>query len=282
MTTRAWPSRCSTPFLALFALLAALHFPGPAIAQEGAATYRCWMFNVEGVGGGPCRPSTPIILYPDGTYKESSTRGTYTIKGDQIIFSKSTVRGPGRITDNKISFNYVYEGQRNSATFLLQSGTPPTKGAASGSARSSDAPSGNTSAAGESKKINVDVIVQFREGDGTMSWADTMILTRAGQRPEPGTKYYMKIAVQDRKNWRIHSSFNLVPTGYVYDVWTDSGLEKRRVGQIDLRSATQDVALTVEAVSSKSNPGSTLQRPQSHTPLPPASTWKRPTVDSTR
>lgn len=270
-------SRCGLNAVAISVALLA----SSATAQEGAAIYRCWMFNVGGAGG-PCRTSTPIVLYPDGTYQESSTRGTYTIKGDQIIFSKSTVRGPGRISDNKIYFNYVYEGQRTSATYLLQSGTPPTRAGASPRAKSSDAASANTSTKGEPKQINVEVTVQFREGDGTMSWADTMILTRAGERPDPGTKYYMKIAAQDRKNWRIHSSFNLVPTGQVYDVWTDSGLQKRRVGQIDLRNATKDATITVQAASSKDNPGSTTQRPQGHTPLPSASTWTRPKVDSTR
>jgi len=246
----------------------------PVRADDTAATYRCWMFNVEGGGGGYCRTSAPIILYEDGTYKESTTRGKYTVKGNQIVFSKSTVRGPGLIKDNKIIFRYVYDGQRQTTTYLLESGRPPTASTASAADTSPSA--GSKQATG--KRITVDVTVRFPAGDGTMSWADTMILTPEGERPEPASKYPMKIAVQDRKNSRIHSSFTAIPAGRVYDVWTDTGMQKRRVGQIDLRNATEDAAFTIDAVSSKGNPGSTVERPQSHTPLPPSSGWTRPKV----
>lgn len=53
---------------------------------ELAGTYRCRSFNVGG-SGSRCQPATPpIILYADGTFEESKTRGTYRVTGDRIVF----------------------------------------------------------------------------------------------------------------------------------------------------------------------------------------------------
>ncbi|NJD62773.1 MAG: hypothetical protein FIA93_08635 [Deltaproteobacteria bacterium] len=94
---------------------------GVAIAHAGpAGSYRCWQYNVSG-GGGSCRLAPPIVLAPDGTYKESRTEGTYEVKDDTIVFSGSRIRGPGKIVDgNKIRFEYDYNGFHHTVTYLCR------------------------------------------------------------------------------------------------------------------------------------------------------------------
>ncbi|MDP2628216.1 MAG: PDZ domain-containing protein [Candidatus Rokubacteria bacterium] len=76
----------------------------PSTLPAAAGTYRCWMFNVGGAGG-RCRTSPPIVLRADGSYEESSTRGTWTLRGNQVLLSASTVRGAGRLeSGNQIVF----------------------------------------------------------------------------------------------------------------------------------------------------------------------------------
>ena len=64
------------------------------------------------------------MLRPDGTYEESSARGTYVVQGDRIVFSESKVRGPGRLDGgNKIVFEYTYNNQPHVVTYLRQEGS---------------------------------------------------------------------------------------------------------------------------------------------------------------
>lgn len=93
-----------------------------AVAASGlpAGTYRCWSYNVSG-GAGSCRLARPLVINADGTYQESSTRGTYKVSGDRVVFSESKIRGTGKISDgNKISFEYDYSGKHHAVTYLCQ------------------------------------------------------------------------------------------------------------------------------------------------------------------
>jgi hypothetical protein len=108
---------------ATMVLVASLAAAPGARWQTSRAVYRCWHFNGGG-GAGTCRTSTtPLIFNADGTYQESTTRGTYTIKGNTVVMSASKVRGPGHIEGNTIVFKYMMDNLPFTVTYLLQSGT---------------------------------------------------------------------------------------------------------------------------------------------------------------
>jgi len=117
---RAWRRMLSA------GLLGALCMVGTPCEAIGIGTFRCVSFNVGGAGG-RCTNAPPIDIRPDGSYSESSTTGRYTISNGRILFSQSTIRGPGElIDDNTIRFQYTYKGLAHTATYLCAgcSGTP--------------------------------------------------------------------------------------------------------------------------------------------------------------
>lgn len=109
----------------------ALLFAGVAASSAYAilpGTYRCRQYNVSG-GGGSCRLASPIVLKADGTYQESTTAGTYEVRGDRIVFSASTIRGPGLVVgENMIRFEYDYKGFHHDVTYLCQDCAPGIPG----------------------------------------------------------------------------------------------------------------------------------------------------------
>ncbi|MDP3654413.1 MAG: hypothetical protein Q8R67_22340 [Rhodoferax sp.] len=100
--------------LGLFCVLSAVSASSGAL---GLGAYRCASFNAGGAGG-RCTSAPPIELRADGSYTESSTTGRYTVRDGQIIFSESTVRGPGElIDDNAFRFQYTYKGLAHTSTY---------------------------------------------------------------------------------------------------------------------------------------------------------------------
>lgn len=87
-----------------------------------SGTYRCWSFNVSGVGGGSCirPPQPPMVLNSDGTYKFSSEQGTYNVKDGLIYLSQSKIRGAGKLLEdnNQIRFEYDYKERHYTVTYL--------------------------------------------------------------------------------------------------------------------------------------------------------------------
>lgn len=72
-------------------------------------------------GGGTCRLAPPLVLNSDGSYRMSSERGTYAVKGGKLLLSESKIRGPGRLEGgNRIVFEYDYRGMRHTVTYLCQ------------------------------------------------------------------------------------------------------------------------------------------------------------------
>jgi hypothetical protein len=100
------------------AMLATLLTPAAASDLQ-SGSYRCRSYNVSG-GGGTCRLAAPIVIRADGSYQESSTSGTYRVVGNRIHFSQSTIRGPGVIAGNQITFEYDYRGWHHTVTYLCQ------------------------------------------------------------------------------------------------------------------------------------------------------------------
>lgn len=241
MDSRRRFSLRSLPVLAVPLLFGAA-FPSIARAQS---VYRCWQMNAGGVGG-YCRTSPPIVFNSDGTYRESSRGGRYTVSGDRVTMSGSTVRGPGRIAGNNIVFKYNYQNLEYTVTYLLMSGSPLSAGSASDGGNG-----GVTTSRNEDNRITVGLTIRFPRSDGSLGWMSTVILTPEGQPPARPTKFLQQDAIADRKSWSVLARFdpphNAVPTGRAYDVWVDTGMEKRRIGKIDLRGVTSDVDLTIDA-----------------------------------
>lgn len=100
--------------LGLFGLLSVVSVSSAALS---IGSYRCASSNTGGAGG-YCRSAPPIEIRAGGSYRESSTSGRYTVKGDQILFSASTIRGPGQLVDDStIRFQYTYKGLANTVTY---------------------------------------------------------------------------------------------------------------------------------------------------------------------
>lgn len=100
--------------LGLFCVLSAVSASSGAL---GIGAYRCVSFNAGGAGG-RCLSAPPIEIRADGSYTESSTTGRYTVRDGQIVFSESTVRGPGQlIDDNTFRFQYTYKGLAHTSTY---------------------------------------------------------------------------------------------------------------------------------------------------------------------
>ena len=104
---------------------ALLLLPRSAPAQPGDAalalgTYRCSSYNVSG-GGGSCRTMPALVLRPDGTYTYSSTRGGWSIRGDRLVLSESSLWGPGTILGrDTVRFEYDYRDRHHVVTWICQ------------------------------------------------------------------------------------------------------------------------------------------------------------------
>lgn len=192
-----------------------------------AGTYRCWSYNVGGAGKRCTSP--PLVLNADGTYQMSSERGTYAVSGDQIALSESKIRGPGRLqAGNQVVFEYAYQGQQHTATYLRQD---------SSSAPPSSAESESRSAM---RYVAVDLKIRFAPSDGSVGWINGAALIPQGEKAGPET-----LAVTDGKQM-VSASFRSVETGRVYTLFVSSGLDRRPVGTVDLRNASGPVALTFD------------------------------------
>lgn len=64
--------------------------------------------------------SPPIKIKKDGTYSMSGEKGTWKVKDGKVILSESKIRGPGRIVEDKLVFEYAYQGLRYTVTYLRQ------------------------------------------------------------------------------------------------------------------------------------------------------------------
>lgn len=151
--------------LKISAILCALFVPGLAQALQ-PGTYRCYSYNVSGGGGGNCRIAPPIVINTDGTYRESSTSGTYRIDGNLIRLSQSTIRGPGKLSGgNQITFEYDYKGWRHTVTYLCQDCNS-----------ASVTPSGSAAVAAGTAPVRAEVRLQFPRSDGFLGWVNAAYL----------------------------------------------------------------------------------------------------------
>lgn len=249
-----FPSAGSFAAMVCIGLLGAL----PAHALE-PGTYRCWSYNVSG-GGGSCRLAPPIVIHADGTYQESSTRGTYRVAGNRIYFSESTVRGPGLVSGwNQITFEYDYRGWRHTVTYLCQDC------ASSGQAGPAAPGAG---AAGAS--VWVQVRLQFPAPDGYLGWVNSAhlvpfeqaaVFAASGAAPPPGSATGSAY-LEGRQT--VVANFRKAIGARDYVVFLDSGRERVPVASLYLPGAPAEQTLAVNA-SLKHTP-SPRARPGSQAP----------------
>lgn len=105
--------------------------PDPGLVP---GTYRCASYNVSGAGGS-CRTMPALVLHPDGTYTHSSTRGRWSVRGDRLVLSESTVWGAGTVLGrDTVRFEYDYRDRRHTVTWLCQDCAAAARSAATGAA----------------------------------------------------------------------------------------------------------------------------------------------------
>ncbi len=202
--------------------------------QSIAGTYGCMSFNSGGLGGF-CTSTPPIILNTNGTYSMSSEKGTYTVKGATISLSKSKVRGVGAIIDgNKIRFSYPYKNVKQTITYLR-----------------SAAPSSIKKSSVATPSVPVGITLIYSKRDGSLGYINEIILVPHGSSPDapPGTNYSM-LAYFGSNKMTIVGAYHArdgvgVPTGIVYDVYTNTGFQKLKVGTVDLTNSAGPVNATL-------------------------------------
>lgn len=177
-------------------------------------TYRCWSFNVGGVGSKCTSP--PIVLNTNGTYSMSSEKGTYKITGDRIILSESKIRGPGTFKEGRkqIVFNYTYNGNATTVTYMNYDDKGEIKG----------------------DVISVKLTVIFPEDDDRAKWLSTITLTNGNS-----NEVYDGLAQNDGKQ-TIVAQYRTVETGKKYQVTAGAGSV---LGEIDLTNAKGHSEFTI-------------------------------------
>lgn len=225
-------------------MLAAALTAAPAAQAFSTGTYRCASFNMAGAGGS-CRLTPPIEIRADGSYRESSTNGSYRIDDDQILFSASTIRGPGKLLpDARLQFEYTYQGRAHTVTYYCAqhcaqqdtTGTTATK-----------------MAAASGKPVRLDLTLRFAKPDGVLGWAATAHLVPyaaarafldASQKTPPAGSS-TGLARQQGRSAVVAATFRQARGGVRYVVFLDTGREHLPVALLDLADgpAEQSVAL---------------------------------------
>lgn len=227
-------------------------------------TYRCWSYNVSG-GGGSCRLAAPVVINADGTYQESSTRGTYRVAGNRIQFSESTIRGPGVIAgENQIVFEYDYRGFRHNVTYLCQDCTAARPGATA-----------RAPASAPGARVWAEVRLQFSRPDGFLGWvnsADLVPFEQAREFASAGTRAPLPgsatgSAYLDGRQ-TVVANFRQATGGRDYVIFLNSGMQRVAVASLHLPAAPAEQTLTVNASLTPSSLERPAAAPSAPTPAP--------------
>lgn len=217
-----------------------LAWPVAAAALQ-PGSYRCWSSNVSGAGGG-CALAPPIEIRADGTYRESSASGTWHAKGDRLHLSASTVRGPGVISGNRITFEYKYRDWHHTVTYLCRD--------------CSAAPAAESKQQPTLARTTVWAAVRlaFDQGDGYLGWINSAYLVPveaasefaqadSAALPVGGS---MGSAYQDGK-LAVVANFRQAGGGRDYVVFVDSGRQRMPVARVSVPASPAEQTLSVPA-----------------------------------
>lgn len=254
--------RCSYPYRLRFPVaFLALLLPLTASAIE-PGTYRCRSYNVSG-GGGSCKLAPPIVINFDGSYQESSSRGSYRVSENRVYFSESTIRGPGVVSGhNQITFEYDYRGWHHTVTYLCQDCV------AGGRA----VPSGPT-AAPSGALVWAQLRLQFPTADGYLGWASSAHLVpfeqagafaASGAATPPAGSATGSAYLDGRQT--VVANFRRAAGGRDYVVFLDSGRERIPVASLHVPASPAEQTLAVNA-NLKHSPAPPA-RPRSQAPAP--------------
>lgn len=199
-------------------------------------SYRCASYNVSGGGSGNCRLMPTLVLKKNGSYVMSSERGMFRLVNGKLSLSGSKIRGKGEINAqaSSIRFQYTYRGWRHVLTYAKES--IPT--GASQEIRTSLA---------IPQTIGVELTLAFDREDGSVSYINVITLVPQGDLPVSAPYRPEALALQEGKQ-TLNAFFTdrkEVTTGKVYDIYTSSGTEYRKVGSIDLTKADKPIKKTV-------------------------------------
>ena len=218
-----------------------------------AGNYRCWMFNVSGAGKRCTSPA--LVLKENGRYTMGSEKGTWKYDGE-LILSESKIRGPGKVqvgaNGMRVIFEYSYRGWSHVVTYLRQD----RRGASSDKAKKvveqkaeqkivePSRSSANVEVTPMTKKngppVDIDVTIIFPDS-GNVGWINGAAIMEEGETTGPET-----LANNDGKN-TVTTYFRSMPSGKVYKIYVTTGFEKKYVGTVDLRNATEDVKVKLYA-----------------------------------
>lgn len=196
-------------------------------------TFRCWSYNVGGAAKSCTSP--PLVLHKDGTYSMSNEKGTYFVTQNMIALSESKIRGNGTILEqgNQIRFEYDYSTLHHVVTYLKadgEGGSVETKGDALAV-----------------KYVEVSLNIIFPESQGVSGINSVAIVDKESK------KVVGEAIAYESKSHTVTALFRKlgakpgILTGKIYTVQASSGFGYWDVGEIDLRTVTKDVELTVSA-----------------------------------
>lgn len=220
-----WKSTFIGVFLMSSVVLAATAATAKPSRASVPGTYSCWSMNVGGAGGKCTSPA--LVLQKNGRYQVGSEKGTFQVKGTQIILSKSKLRGPGTLSDDglQIRFQYKYRGLDQVVTYLKRGGPSPK-------------PAG-TKASGP---VFLDLTIKFAEPYSAIDSISAIELV--AQDGSDKIVYEALAYATDDQTLKAYYKPGRggVPGGKIYEVRAAG----KKIGEVDLRDAKGEASKIIE------------------------------------
>ncbi len=191
---------------------------------SAAGTYSCWSMNVGGAGGKCTSPA--MVLNKNGAYHMGSEKGTFQLKGKQVILSKSKFRGSGILSEDgmQIRFQYKYRGLEQVVTYLK---------------RGESKPSAKIQTSGP---VFLDLTIKYAEPYSAIDSISAIeLVTQDGS---DKTVYEALAYATDDQTLKAYykPARGGVPGGKIYDVKAGG----QKIGEVDLQGASGEVSKTIQ------------------------------------
>lgn len=187
-----------------------------------AGTYSCYSINVGGSGGKCTSPA--LVLQKNGRYQMGSEKGTFQVKGNRIILSKSKFRGAGTLSEDglQIRFQYKYQGLDQTVTYLKRGESKPAL-------RKSFGP------------VFLDLTIKFAEPYSAIDSISAIELV--AQDGSDKTVHEALAYATDDQTLKAYYKPGRggVPGGKIYDVKAGG----QKIGEVDLQGVSGEVSKTI-------------------------------------